>query len=96
MTAATYARAARLLAADLPLGATARATGLASAALRHWLNTRRGQRALYLAVIEHHSQHEAAQITGHRARGHLPIPLVLDPEWLDELENGEVGDDATA
>lgn len=83
-----YDRAALLLAADLSPEQVADETGLGLLLLNRWLDTARGQRQLYLAVIAYHAIVESAQITGHRARGFLPIPLVLCPDF-DEDEDDE-------
>ncbi|HEY0820493.1 MAG TPA: hypothetical protein VGD46_17025 [Rhizobacter sp.] len=91
---ALQARAARLLAAELDPEVVAGMIGVPELRVLNWMEQRKFQRLMYLALLAHHSQLEAAKITGRRARGLLPPPLAL--EWLATDEGEEDADTDTA
>lgn len=85
------ARAAQLLAAGLELEDVAERVGVSMLRLVRWHESRRFQHKLYLAILAYQSQLEASRVTGGRARGFLPVPMVLQ-----DLQDEEDGEDADA
>lgn len=83
---AQYDRALTLLAAGLSTFAVADLTGIKLLHLNRWIETRGFDNRMYAAVCAHHALLETTKDTARRARGALPLPLVLCPEFDEEDE----------